>query len=165
MSGSAPNADACARVAAQLRQLGAAMARLEADFAGRHAEQIRRMVEAIARLGRALEPVPGPPMPSIADIVQTVASGYGLKAHLLTADWRRADMIEARWVAMWIAREGAGRSLASIGAAMGRRDHTTVLHGVRAVEKRRESDATFRARTDALLARAIPTTQPTNGEP
>lgn len=97
------------------------------------------------------------PPPSVADIVRLVATDYGLQPRLLCADWRRGDMVQARWVAMWIAREGCGKRLSTIGAAMGRRDHTTVSHGVQKVIARRQADPEFRNRTDRLWEQAIST--------
>jgi chromosomal replication initiator protein len=43
-------------------------------------------------------------------------------------------------MAMYLARRLTQKSLQSIGAAFGGRDHTTVLHGIRVTEARRSLD-------------------------
>jgi chromosomal replication initiator protein len=57
---------------------------------------------------------------------------------------RRRSVVAARNLAMWLARQLTGHSLARIGAYFGGRDHTTVLHGCRM--------ATAAVREDPLLA-------------
>lgn len=93
-----------------------------------------------------------PAQATIGRILQHVADDYGLTVRALRGDWRRRDMIEARWVVMWIAREVFARPLVLIGRMLGNRDHTTVLHGVEKITERRAADAEFRARTDRLAA-------------
>lgn len=127
--------------------------------------QILQMGETIAHLQGELaelrSALPAPPdaprRPIILGILHIVAADYGVPVRLLCADWRRADMVEARWIGMWIAREGFGCSLITIGDAMAGRDRTSIAHGVQSVEARRAADAAFRARTDRLRTHAINT--------
>jgi chromosomal replication initiator protein len=53
---------------------------------------------------------------------------------------------------MWAARRTTDKSLAQIGAFFDGRDHTTVIHAVRKVERRRAADPAYRKSTDAVLA-------------
>lgn len=127
----------------QVRQIRGAIARLE--------DQLAELREGLSSVGGVA------PSTGMTQIIRIVANDYALPAKLLCGDWRRRDMVEARRVAMWIAREGFGRSLASIGAHMGRRDHKTVSQGVEAVITHREADPEFRSRTDRLRDEAIST--------
>jgi chromosomal replication initiator protein len=61
---------------------------------------------------------------------------------LLSAQ-RNARLVFARQVSMYLLRKQIGLSLASIGERYGR-DHTTVLHAVRAIEARRACDPEVR---------------------
>jgi chromosomal replication initiator protein len=51
---------------------------------------------------------------------------------------------------MYLLREETGASLVDIGAELGGRDHTTVLHGIRQVERSLASDAGLRGRLLAI---------------
>ena len=123
----------------QVQALRAEMTRLQSRIA---------VLEALVASPDAGGPTPA----AIGRILQHVAEDYGLTVRMLRGDWRRRDMVEARWVAMWIAREAFARPLVLIGRVMGQRDHTTVLHGVEKIKERRAADAEFRARTDRLAA-------------
>lgn len=73
--------------------------------------------------------------PHIIRIVDRVAQETGVPSGLILSDTRAKHVVDARWLAFFAARE-AGFSLKHIGRAMGR-DHTTVLHGIRAEKARR----------------------------
>lgn len=53
---------------------------------------------------------------------------------------RNARLVEARQIACWLARRNTRLSYREIGEGMGFRDHTTVLHGVRVIDKARQND-------------------------
>lgn len=67
-------------------------------------------------------------------ITEFVASSAGITRNELLVPERTKMRVRARWVAMWVARD-FGYSLPVIGLALGRMDHTTVLHGIRQIEK------------------------------
>jgi len=66
-------------------------------------------------------------------LVERVAAAYAVPVHELLGPSRRADALVPRQVAMYLARETTTLSLPKIGAALGGRDHTTVLHAWRKV--------------------------------
>lgn len=75
-------------------------------------------------------------------IKNAVAQHYGLAASELVSDDRSRRVAHPRQVAMFLARETTDLSLPNIARRFGRKDHTTVLHAVRAVEQRmRDSEA------------------------
>jgi chromosomal replication initiator protein len=61
-------------------------------------------------------------------------------------------MVHVRNLAMYLARRLTGRSLDAIGAALGGRDHTTVMRGIRSVETRRQTDAAFAGDLENLVS-------------
>ena len=65
---------------------------------------------------------------------------------------RHRHVVQARGLAMYLARQLTPESLLSIGAAFGGRDHTTVLHGIRVVASRRLADPGLAADLDLLTA-------------
>jgi chromosomal replication initiator protein len=54
---------------------------------------------------------------------------------------------------MYLARDLTGASLPDIGRAFGGRNHTTVLHAVRRVERELERDQGARSAVDTLVTR------------
>jgi chromosomal replication initiator protein len=46
---------------------------------------------------------------------------------------------------MYLMRKDADISLEEIGKALGKRDHTTVMHGIRKIEEDLKTDATLRS--------------------
>lgn len=80
---------------------------------------------------------------SIADIKQRVANEFGIRVEDLDSRRRMASLAHPRQVAMFLARRHTSSSLQDIGAAFGR-DHSTVLHALRSVESKLNSDMPLR---------------------
>lgn len=72
---------------------------------------------------------------TVLKIVDAVAEATGIPAKRILGPRKDAATSRARHIVMYEARL-AGLSTTQIGDALGR-DHTTVIHGVRAEEKRR----------------------------
>lgn len=80
----------------------------------------------------------------IAHVQETVAAYYGINVRHMVGEARGREIARPRQVAMYLARELSGKSFPDIGRRFGNRDHTTVMHAVRAVEQRiREDDDTL----------------------
>lgn len=68
-------------------------------------------------------------------VIEFVAASYGLPTAALTGDCRRSVVVRPRQFAMYAIRQLCPHlSLNLIGRALGGRDHTTILHGLRKVE-------------------------------
>ncbi|MBI3837639.1 MAG: ATP-binding protein [Planctomycetia bacterium] len=74
-------------------------------------------------------------MPSLREIACLTAKYFGLKLSDLKSPLRRQQLVAARGVAMYLARQLTDTSLHQVGVFFGGRDHTTVLHGCRRTEK------------------------------
>lgn len=70
-----------------------------------------------------------------ARIVEVIAKFYNVSEKEMRGRGRAKDIVVPRQVAMYIIRHETDRSLADIGAELGGRDHTTVIHGTEKVEK------------------------------
>ena len=82
--------------------------------------------------------------PSFGEVLAAVAEYYRLTEDDLTGRSRTASVAEPRQVAMYLIREDADASLPAIGAALGGRDHTTVMHGCEKIGHLLEQDAKLR---------------------
>lgn len=89
---------------------------------------------------------------TIADIQKLVADHYGIPLVEMTSERRAHDVARPRQVAMYLAKQLTPKTLPQIGRYFGGRDHTTVIHAVRQVEKRREEDAEVALAVNKLTA-------------
>jgi chromosomal replication initiator protein len=85
-------------------------------------------------------------------VQREVCDWYGIARPALVGTQRGDYFIaRARQLAMYIVRNTTSLSLGQIGIAFGGRDHSTVLHAVRAVADRLVADADLRADHDAIV--------------
>ena len=95
---------------------------------------------------------PLPPLGIVARIQAAVARHYGLRVSDMKSSRRARSEARPRQVAMYLARQHSPRSLPEIGRLFGDRDHTTVIHAIRVVTKRRAEDADLDAAIRAIEA-------------
>ena len=81
-----------------------------------------------------------PPL-KLKQIVAVVARYYSLTQAAMCSAARRKSLVHARGVAIYLARTLTELSYSQIGQALGRRDHTTIMHAKRTLEKRLAHDA------------------------
>lgn len=78
---------------------------------------------------------------SIEEIQRRVADEFHIRVADINGRRRTADVAHPRQVAMFLARRHTQCSLQDIGAAFGGRDHGTVIHAAKTVEKKLLRDA------------------------
>lgn len=119
------------KIASNVRELEGALNRIVA-----HAELVGRPVtiegaqEQLADLLRAYDR-----RVTIDDIQKKVAEHYNVKLADMMSPRRQRVVARPRQVAMYLAKVLTTRSLPEIGRKFGGRDHTTVLHAVRTIDK------------------------------
>ncbi len=119
------------KIASNVRELEGALNRIVA-----HAELVGRAVtleaaqEQLADLLRAYDR-----RVTIDDIQKKVAEHYNVKLADMMSPRRQRVIARPRQVAMYLAKVLTTRSLPEIGRKFGGRDHTTVLHAVRTIDK------------------------------
>ncbi len=128
-----------ARIDSNIRELEGAIIKLQvlASVEGRPVD----MAMASQALGDA--PVRGERRAEIHAIIATVTEFYGVKLTDLQSKRRQRSIALPRQVCMFLARRHTRHSLEEIGGYFGGRDHTTVMHAVKTVEERRETDPEF----------------------
>ncbi|HBB54863.1 MAG TPA: hypothetical protein DCZ49_01600 [Hyphomonadaceae bacterium] len=77
----------------------------------------------------------------IETVLTIVAKQFDLPHADLIGPRRTKNLVQARHVAIWLARTLSGRSFPMIGSKFGGRDHTTVMHAFSKIDAERASDA------------------------
>lgn len=85
------------------------------------------------------------------NIQKVVADFYRLRVKDLTSNQRSRNIARPRQIAMSLSRELTSHSLPEIGNAFGGRDHTTVMHAVKAITTLRQSNASISDDYELLL--------------
>ena len=133
---------------ANVRELEGALTRVEA-----YATLSGRTID-LALVREALGPSPVARRgPSLQRIVGEVCQHYRLSRDELSGPRRTARLAVPRQLAMYLCRQHTDVPLARIGAELGGRDHSTVVHALTAIERRLEKDATLREAVSMLRAR------------
>ncbi|GJM19701.1 MAG: chromosomal replication initiator protein DnaA [Phycisphaeraceae bacterium] len=129
-----------ARLQTHIRQLEGALSTLAMNAA---------VEERDIDLELAQRALPGPAPakassgPSIEFIISTVVDYYRVKKTDVLGKRRHKSISLPRQVCMYLARTHTRHSLEEIGAQIGGRDHTTVIHAVRSIEAKRGGDTDF----------------------
>ncbi|MFZ5749073.1 MAG: helix-turn-helix domain-containing protein [Pseudomonadota bacterium] len=105
------------------------------------AEAMAAIRAALAAQGETVVFAP----PSIGEIIGRVAWETGLRRAEIVGRSREARLFRARCAVTLLARRMTGYSTGQIGQAMGKRDHTTILHQI-------DRAAAFEARDPAFAA-------------
>lgn len=78
---------------------------------------------------------------SIEEIQKKVAEHYNIKMSDMSSNKRMRSIARPRQIAMYLSKDLTSKSLMEIGRKFGGKDHTTVMHALKTVEKLKESDA------------------------
>ncbi|MBN8598756.1 MAG: chromosomal replication initiator protein DnaA [Planctomycetes bacterium] len=90
------------------------------------------------------------PEPSIQQIITAVTDFFRIRLADLQSKKRPRSVTVPRQVCMYFARRMTRLSLEEIGGYFGGRDHTTVMHAVKAVENRRDTEPDFGGQLKAI---------------
>ena len=88
---------------------------------------------------------------TIEGIQRIVAEHFDLTPELLIGKTRKQEIAVPRQIAMYLAKKLTKSSLKVIGLHFGNRDHSTVIHAVRAVDKKRHQDPTLSHLVESLI--------------
>jgi chromosomal replication initiator protein len=88
--------------------------------------------------------------PTMHTILQAVSKYCAVPQKLLKSSSRRQSIVQARSIAIYLARELGGQSYERIGTGLGGRDHTTVIHSHRKIERQISNDHLMREAVNEL---------------
>ena len=63
-------------------------------------------------------------------IINVVAEHFNISPDDITSKRRNSEFVQPRQICMYLCRKLTNESLQNIGKALGKKDHTTVIHGI-----------------------------------
>jgi chromosomal replication initiator protein len=90
---------------------------------------------------------------TIESIQRTVCEYFNLPEDLLRAKTRKQEIVNARQIAMYLAKELTNASLKTIGLHFGGRDHSTVIHAYQSVEDMMRVDSKYQTHVQQVKRR------------
>lgn len=90
---------------------------------------------------------------TIEGIKKTVCDYFNLAEEEIQTKSRKREIVQARQIAMFLAKRYTKNSLSMIGGAIGNRDHATVLHACKTVNDLIQTNKSFRAYVQDIEAK------------
>ena len=69
------------------------------------------------------------------EIIKNICTFYNIKETLIKGPKRDSSLVKARQIAMYVLKNDLSLSFVEIGNILGGRDHTTIMHGVKKIER------------------------------
>ncbi|MBK8347138.1 MAG: chromosomal replication initiator protein DnaA [Saprospiraceae bacterium] len=88
---------------------------------------------------------------SVENIKLLVAKHFDVPVEKLQAKTRMRDVVIARQLSMYLAKNYTNSSLKTIGDSFGGRDHSTVIHSLKTVQDMIDTDMLFKDKVNALV--------------
>ena len=90
---------------------------------------------------------------TIESIQRTVCEYFNIPEDLIRAKTRKQEIVNARQIAMYLAKELTNASLKTIGLHFGGRDHSTVIHAYQSVEDLMRVDSKYQTHVQQVKRR------------
>lgn len=87
---------------------------------------------------------------TIDDILRVVCKHFGLEPSAIHTKSRKREVVQARQIAMYLAKNHTDLSTSKIGKFIGNKDHATVLHACKTVKGQLEVDKSFYAEVEEI---------------
>ena len=89
-------------------------------------------------------------------IINVVAEHFGVKPEDITSKKRNSEFVQPRQVVMYLCNKYTQNSLANIGKILGKKDHTTVIHGIKKITADLEINEELRNKVDIITKKINP---------
>lgn len=89
-------------------------------------------------------------------IISVVAEHFGVKSEDIVSKKRNSEFVQPRQVVMYLCRELTTVSQVNIGKILGKKDHTTVIHGVKKIEAEMETNEELRSKIEIIKKKLNP---------
>ena len=89
-------------------------------------------------------------------ILNMVAEHFNVKAEDITSKKRNAEFVQPRQVFMYLCRDLTDTSLNNIAKFLGKKDHTTVIHGINKIEEEMRINDDLRSKIEIIKKKLNP---------
>ncbi|MBQ2936015.1 MAG: chromosomal replication initiator protein DnaA [Lachnospiraceae bacterium] len=89
-------------------------------------------------------------------IINVVADHFGITSEDITSKKRNSEFVQPRQICMYLCRKLTEESLQSIGKALGKKDHTTVIHGIDRITEEIQTNDELKNRIDIIMKKINP---------
>ena len=89
-------------------------------------------------------------------IINVVAEHFGVRPEDITSKKRNSEFVLPRQVVMYLCRELLDTSLINIGKLLGKKDHTTVLHGINKITAEIQTNEDLKNKIDIIIKKINP---------
>ncbi len=87
---------------------------------------------------------------TIDSILRIICEYYHIEEHVIHSRSRKRDIVNARQVAMFLAKKYTDESSSRIGHCIGQRDHATVIHACKAIQGQYDVDKGFQLELEEI---------------
>lgn len=92
--------------------------------------------------------------PSI--IINIVAEHFGVRPEDITSKKRNSEFVLPRQIVMYLCRELTDTSYINIGKILGKKDHTTIMHGVNKITSEMQVNEDLKNKVDVIIKKINP---------
>ena len=89
-------------------------------------------------------------------IIEVVAEHFGVSPEDIASRKRTAELVQPRQIVMYLCRQLTQASLQNIAKAIGKKDPTTVLHGIEKITEKMENDEELKNKVDIIKKKIMP---------
>lgn len=89
-------------------------------------------------------------------IINVVSEQFGVRPEDITSKRRNSEFVLPRQIVMYLCRLLTDTSYAAIGKLLGKKDHTTILHGVNKITAEKETNEDLKNKIDIIIKKLNP---------
>ena len=89
-------------------------------------------------------------------IIEVVAEHFGVDPEDITSKKRNSEFVQPRQVVMYLCRTMTATPLQSIAKILGKKDHTTVIHGIKKISEEMETNEELLNKIEVIRKKILP---------
>ncbi|MGL5260592.1 MAG: chromosomal replication initiator protein DnaA [Lachnospiraceae bacterium] len=89
-------------------------------------------------------------------IIEVVSEQFEVSASDITSKKRNSEFVLPRQVVMYLCRNNLDISLSNIGKILGKKDHTTIIHGIKKIEEDLKNNEDLKNKVDIIIKKINP---------
>lgn len=89
-------------------------------------------------------------------IINVVSEHFGIKPEDICSKKRNSEFVQPRQIVMYLCRELTATSYMNIGKILGKKDHTTIIHGVNKITAEMNTNEELKNKVDIIIKKINP---------